>query len=306
MLRVHHPAFNITTFNVTTFNVQCPPSNVHHPAFNVTPFNVQRATFNVHHPMSTTRHPTFNVTTFNLTTFNLQPSTFNLQRPTFNLQRAWYTLIQNQSTIQELTVPYVPVPTIVERTPRGERSWDLFSRLLQERIIMLGTPIDDEVASLIVAQLLYLQHTDPDRDIWFYINSPGGSVRDGLAIYDTMKLISPDVCTVCVGRAGSMATILLAGGARGKRYALPHATIHFHPAGGGAEGYAPDMERMVKELLRIQELGNGLLARDTGKTIEEITRDFSRDRFMTAEEAREYGFIDAILESKKVAALKTA
>ncbi|WP_448543156.1 ClpP family protease [Roseiflexus sp.] len=203
-------------------------------------------------------------------------------------------------------MPYVPVPTIVERTPRGERSWDLFSRLLQERIIMLGTPIDDEVASLIVAQLLYLQHTDPDRDIWFYINSPGGSVRDGLAIYDTMKLISPDVCTVCVGRAGSMATILLAGGARGKRYALPHATIHFHPAGGGAEGYAPDMERMVKELLRIQELGNGLLARDTGKTIEEITRDFSRDRFMTAEEAREYGFIDAILESKKVAALKTA
>ena len=203
-------------------------------------------------------------------------------------------------------MPYVPVPTIVERTPRGERSWDLFSRLLQERIIMLGTPIDDEVASLIVAQLLYLQHTDPDRDIWFYINSPGGSVRDGLAIYDTMKLISPDVCTVCVGRAGSMATILLAGGARGKRYALPHATIHFHPAGGGAEGYAPDMERIVKELLRIQEVGNSLLARDTGKTVEEITRDFSRDRFMTAEEARAYGFIDAILESKKVAALKTA
>ncbi|MFO7167940.1 MAG: ATP-dependent Clp protease proteolytic subunit [Chloroflexota bacterium] len=196
-------------------------------------------------------------------------------------------------------MPYVPIPTIVERTPRGERSWDLFSRLLQERVVLLGTPIDYEVASSIVAQLLYLQHTDPERDIWFYINSPGGSVRDGLAIYDTMQLISCDVSTVCIGRAGSMATILLAGGAKGKRYALPHSTIHFHPAGGGAEGYAPDLERIVRELLRIQEVGNGLLARDTGRTPEEITRDFSRDRFMTPEEAKEYGIIDHILDSKR-------
>jgi ATP-dependent Clp protease protease subunit len=196
-------------------------------------------------------------------------------------------------------VPYIPVPTIVERTPRGERSWDLFSRLVRERVILLGTPIDDEVASSIVAQLLFLQHSEPDRDIWFYINSPGGSVRDGLAIYDTMHLISCDVNTVCIGRAGSMATILLAGGQKGKRYALPNATVHFHPAGGGAEGYAPDLERMVRELLRLQTLGNGLLAHDTGRSPEEISNDFSRDRFMTAQQAKDYGFIDLILDSKR-------
>ncbi len=194
---------------------------------------------------------------------------------------------------------YVPVPTIVERTPRGERSWDLFSRLLRERVILLGTPIDNEVATSIVAQLLFLQHSDPEREVWFYINSPGGNVRDGLAIYDTMHLISCDVNTVCIGRAGSMATILLAGGARGKRFALPHSTVHFHPAGGGAEGYAPDLERIVGELLRIQKVGNTLLAKDTGHTPEDITRDFSRDRFMSAEQAREYGFIDHILDQKR-------
>lgn len=193
-------------------------------------------------------------------------------------------------------MPSIPVPTIIERTPRGERAWDLFSRMLQERVVMLGTPIDDEVASAIVAQLLFLQHSDPDRDIWFYINSPGGSVRDGLAIYDTMQLIMPDVNTVCLGRAGSMATILLAGGTKGKRFALPNATIHFHPAGGGAEGYAPDMERMVNELLRIQQIGNEILSNATGRSYEEITRDFSRDRFMTPQQAKEYGFIDEIFD----------
>jgi ATP-dependent Clp protease protease subunit len=201
--------------------------------------------------------------------------------------------------MQERLMPSQIIPTIVERTPRGERSWDLYSRLLQERVILLGTPIDDDVAATIVAQMLYLQHADAERDIWFYINSPGGSVRDGLAIYDTMKLITPAVNTVCIGRAGSMATILLAGGERGKRFALPHATIHFHPAGGGAEGYAPDLERIVGELLRIQELGNRLLAGDTGRTPEEISRDFSRDRFMTPTEAREYGFIDEILDARR-------
>jgi ATP-dependent Clp protease protease subunit len=199
-------------------------------------------------------------------------------------------------------MPSVPIPTIVERTPRGERAWDLFSRMLQERVVLLGTPIDDEVASSIVAQLLFLQHSDPERDVWFYINSPGGSVRDGLAIYDTMQLIAPDVNTVCMGRAGSMATILLAGGTKGKRFALPNATIHFHPAGGGVEGYAPDMERMVQELLRLQRLGNGLLARATGRTLEDLDRDFSRDRFMTALEAKEYGFIDEILDHSAPAA----
>jgi ATP-dependent Clp protease protease subunit len=163
--------------------------------------------------------------------------------------------------------------------------------------VLLGTPIDSDDASSIVAQLLFLQHSDPERDIWFYINSPGGSVRDGLAIYDTMQLISPDVNTVCIGRAGSMATILLAGGAKGKRFALPHSTIHFPPAGRGGEGNAPDLERMVKELLRIQRVGNEILARATGRTPEEIEQDFSRDRFMTPQEAKEYGMIDEIFET---------
>lgn len=194
-------------------------------------------------------------------------------------------------------MPSIPVPTIVERTPRGERSWDIYSRLLQERVILLGTPIDGDVASSVVAQLLFLQHSDPDRDVWFYINSPGGSVRDGLAIYDTMQLISPDVNTVCIGRTGSMATILLAAGAPGKRYSLPHSTIHFHPAGGGAEGDAPDVERMVRELLRIQRVGNSIMAKHTGRTVEEIDRDFSRDRYMAPTEAVAYGFIDTILEA---------
>ncbi len=196
-------------------------------------------------------------------------------------------------------MPSVSVPTVTEQTPRGERSSDLFSRMLQERVIMLGTPIDEEVSASIVAQLLFLQHSDPERDIWFYINSPGGSVRDGLAIYDTMRLIGPDVNTVCIGRSGSMATILLAGGTKGKRFSLPNATIHFHPAGGGAEGYAPDMERMVQELLRIQRVGNELLAADTGHTPEDIYNDFSRDRFMSAVEAKEYGFIDEIMEPQR-------
>lgn len=191
---------------------------------------------------------------------------------------------------------FVRVPTIVERTPRGERASDLFSRLLQERVIMLGTPIDEEVSISIVAQLLFLQHSDPERDVWFYINSPGGSVRDGLAIFDTMQLIAPDVNTVCMGMAGSMATVLLAGGAKGKRYALPHSTIHFHPASAGMEGSAPDVERFVRELLRLQRLGSEIIGSASGHTPDEIEQDFNRDRFMTAAEAKEYGLIDQILD----------
>jgi len=190
----------------------------------------------------------------------------------------------------------VRIPTIIERTPRGERAWDLFSRLLQERVIMLGTPIDEEVAVPIVAQLLFLQHSDPERDIWFYINSPGGSVRDGLAIYDTMQLISPDVNTVCIGMAGSMATVLLTGGAPGKRYALPNSTIHFHPASSGIEGSAPDVERAVNKLLRLQRVTSELVGKSAGKTAEQIEQDFSRDKFLTAQEAKEYGLIDHILD----------
>ena len=161
---------------------------------------------------------------------------------------------------------------------------------------MLGAPIDEEVANTIVAQLLYLQHADPERDVWFYINSGGGSVRDGLAIYDTMQLISPDVNTVCIGMAGSMATILLSGGAKGKRYSLPNSTIHFHPASTGVEGSAPDVERYVAELLRLQRLGSELMGQATGHTPDEIEQFFSRDRFLTPQEAKEYGLIDQILD----------
>lgn len=190
----------------------------------------------------------------------------------------------------------VPVPTIIERTARGERAWDIFSRLLQERVIMISTPIDDDLAALIVAQLLVLQQQDPDRDIWLYINSPGGSVRAGLAIYDTMQLVSPDICTVCIGRAASMATVLLCGGTKGKRFALPHATIHSHPAIGGGEGSAPDIEIAVKEMLRLQRRLREIMAEHSGKTLEQIESDFSRDAFLTPEQAIEYGLIDSVLE----------
>lgn len=187
------------------------------------------------------------------------------------------------------------IPMVVESTNRGERAYDIYSRLLKERVILLGTPIDDQIANLIVAQLLFLEHEDPDRDIWLYINSPGGSITAGLAIYDTMQVIRTDVATVCVGMAGSMATPILAGGAKGKRYSLPHSTIHMHPAGGGARGYAPDVEIMARELLREQQLIRELLAKDTGQPLERIARDFDRDLFMDPQQAKEYGIIDEIL-----------
>lgn len=192
-------------------------------------------------------------------------------------------------------MPSVPVPTIVERTSRGERSWDIFSRLLKERVVLIGEPIDDEVASSVIAQLLVLQQQDPERDIWMYINSPGGVIRAGLAIYDTMQLVTPDICTVCVGRAASMATVLLCAGTKGKRFALPHATIHSHPAGGGAEGYAPDVQIAVDEMLRLQRLLREIMAKHSGQPVERIEADFSRDFYMNAQQALEYGLIDAIL-----------
>nr|WP_041306791.1 ATP-dependent Clp protease proteolytic subunit [Herpetosiphon llansteffanensis] len=186
------------------------------------------------------------------------------------------------------------VPYVVETSSRGERVYDIYSRLLKERIIILGTPIDSQIANVLVAQLLFLQHDDPDRDISIYINSPGGEVNAGLAIYDTMQMVSPDIATWCVGFAGSMATPVLAGGTKGKRYSLPNSTIHMHPAGGGARGYAPDVEIQIKELLRLQNIVRGLLAKDTGQPIERIARDFDRDLFMTPEQAKEYGIIDEI------------
>jgi ATP-dependent Clp protease protease subunit len=199
--------------------------------------------------------------------------------------------------------PEALIPYVIESSPRGERGMDIYSRLLKERIILLGTPIEDQIANLIVAQLLFLEHEDPERDIHLYINSPGGSITAGLAIYDTMRAIRPDVSTVCVGMAGSMATPILAGGARGKRYSLPHSTIHMHPAGGGARGYAPDVEIMARELLREQQLIRELLAKDTGQPIDRIAKDFDRDLFMDPTQAKDYGIIDEILTKDEMSAL---
>jgi ATP-dependent Clp protease protease subunit len=199
--------------------------------------------------------------------------------------------------------PEALIPYVIESSPRGERGMDIYSRLLKERIILLGTPIEDQIANLIVAQLLFLEHEDPERDIHLYINSPGGSITAGLAIYDTMRAIRPDVSTVCVGMAGSMATPILAGGARGKRYSLPHSTIHMHPAGGGARGYAPDVEIMARELLREQQLIRELLAKDTGQPLDRIAKDFDRDLFMDPSQAKEYGIIDEILTKDEMGVL---
>jgi ATP-dependent Clp protease, protease subunit len=199
--------------------------------------------------------------------------------------------------------PEALIPYVIESSPRGERGMDIYSRLLKERIILLGTPIEDQIANLIVAQLLFLEHEDPERDIHLYINSPGGSITAGLAIYDTMRAIRPDVSTVCVGMAGSMATPILAGGARGKRYSLPHSTIHMHPAGGGARGYAPDVEIMARELLREQQLIRELLSKDTGQPLDRIAKDFDRDLFMDPTQAKEYGIIDEILTKDEMGAL---
>ncbi len=192
------------------------------------------------------------------------------------------------------TMPQAVVPYVVENTSRGERVYDVYSRLLKERIIILGTPIESQIANVVVAQLLFLEHEDPERDIHLYINSPGGEVTAGLAIYDTMQMIRAEVSTVCVGLAASMATILLAGGARGKRFSLPNSTIHMHPAIGGASGSAPDVEVRIKELLRIQSLIRGLMAKDTNQTPERIAKDFDLDRHMTPLEAKDYGIIDEI------------
>ncbi|HSH79531.1 MAG TPA: ATP-dependent Clp protease proteolytic subunit [Herpetosiphonaceae bacterium] len=194
------------------------------------------------------------------------------------------------------THPQAVIPYVVENTSRGERVYDIYSRLMKERIVVLGTPVVDEIANVIVAQLLFLEHEDPERDIWLYINSPGGSITAGLAIYDTMRMVRCDVATVCMGLSASMGTILLAGGTHGKRYSLPHSTIHMHPAGiGEIGGYAPDIEIRARELLRTQQVIRGLLARDTGQPLTRIEHDFDRDLYMSPEDARSYGIIDEIL-----------
>ncbi len=187
------------------------------------------------------------------------------------------------------------VPMVIETSPRGERAFDIYSLLLRERIIFLGTPIDDHIANLIVAQLLYLEREDPDKDISLYIHSPGGIISSGLAIYDTMQLIRPDVSTICVGVCASMATVLLCAGAKGKRYTLPHSTVHIHQARGGATGEASDIEIAAKEILRNQEIIRNILARHTEQAYERIARDSDRDFYMSADQAVEYGIVDEIL-----------
>ncbi|MBF1696170.1 MAG: ATP-dependent Clp endopeptidase proteolytic subunit ClpP [Selenomonas sp.] len=187
------------------------------------------------------------------------------------------------------------VPMVVETSGRGERAYDIYSRLLKERIIFLGGPIDDSVANVVVAQMLFLESEDPDKDIHLYINSPGGVVTAGLAIYDTMQYIKPDVSTICVGQAASMGSILLTAGAKGKRYALPHARIMIHQPLGGAQGQSTDIQIQAKEILRLREVGNEILAHHTGQATEKINVDTERDNFMSAEEAKEYGLIDEVV-----------
>ncbi|MGD0794921.1 MAG: ATP-dependent Clp protease proteolytic subunit [Dehalococcoidales bacterium] len=195
-------------------------------------------------------------------------------------------------------IHYLPsniIPGVVESGPRGERMWDIYSLLLKERIIMLFTPISDPIANTLIAQLLYLEREDPDRDINMYIQSPGGVISSGLAIYDTMQLIRPQVSTICVGMAASMATVLLCAGAKGKRYALPHATIHMHQAIGGAQGQASDIVIAAREIMRQQDIIKDILTKHTGQALDKITHDTDRDFYLNPEQAVEYGLIDEVL-----------
>ena len=189
---------------------------------------------------------------------------------------------------------YIPMPFVVEQTHRGERSYDIYSRLLKDRIVFLGTPIDDDVANVVIAQLLYLESEDPDKDINLYINSPGGSVTAGLAIYDTMQYVKPQVVTICMGQASSMGALLLAAGTPGKRFALPNARIMIHQPLGGFQGQAADIEIHAKEILRLKQKLNEILVHHTGQPLERIERDTDRDYFMGPAEAKEYGIIDEI------------
>jgi len=192
-------------------------------------------------------------------------------------------------------LPSSIIPMVVESSARGERAYDIYSLLLRERIVFLGMPINDQVANLIVAQLLYLEREDADKDINLYINCSGGIVSSGLAVYDTIQLIKPDVSTICVGMAASMGTLLLASGTKGKRYALPNSTIHMHQALGGAQGQATDIEIAAREIMRMQDIIRHVLAKHTGQTVEKISQDTDRDFYLNPEQAVEYGIIDEIL-----------
>ena len=191
------------------------------------------------------------------------------------------------------------VPIVVEQTGRGERQYDIYSRLLIDRIVFLGYPVDDQIANLIIAQLLFLQMADPKKDIHFYINSPGGSVTAGLAIYDTMQFLTCDVNTYCIGQAASMGAVLLCAGAKGKRYALPNANIMIHQVLGGAEGQASDVEIRVKYMLKLKQRLNQIISKHTGKPVDQVEKDCDRDNFMSAEEAKTYGLVDDVVQSRK-------
>jgi ATP-dependent Clp protease protease subunit len=193
------------------------------------------------------------------------------------------------------------MPYVVEQTNRGERTYDIFSRLLKERIIFLGTPIDDTIANLIMAQLLHLESEDPDKDINLYINSPGGDITGLFAIYDTMQYIKPDIMTICMGQAASAAAVLLGAGTKGKRFSLPHARILLHQPYGGAGGQAADIEIQAKEIMRLRELLDRILAHHTGQSMEKVSKDTDRDFIMSADEAKEYGLIDEVIVSRELA-----
>ena len=204
--------------------------------------------------------------------------------------------------------PVNVIPMVIESSARGERAFDIYSLLLRERIVMLGMPINDQVANVTIAQLLYLEREDQDKDISLYINCPGGIIASGLAIYDTMQLIRPDVSTICVGMAASMGTVLLCAGAKGKRYALPHSTIHMHQAVGGAQGQAADIAIAAREIMRLQEIIRSVIAQHTGQPMEKITHDTDRDFYLNPEQAVEYGIVDEILgkPTKEVAKIDEA
>ena len=200
-------------------------------------------------------------------------------------------LVPNASLLNPQNI----IPMVIETSPRGERAFDIYSLLLKERIVFMGTPISDPIANVIIAQLLYLEREDPDKGISIYINSPGGVISSGLAIYDTMHLINCEISTICLGMAASMATVLLAGGAKGKRYCLPNSTVHMHQALGGAQGQASDIEIAAREILRLQDKIRTLLSNDTGQDYDKIVRDTDRDCYLTANQAVEYGLVDEIL-----------
>jgi ATP-dependent Clp protease protease subunit len=191
------------------------------------------------------------------------------------------------------------VPMVIEHSARGERAFDIYSRLLKDRIIFIGEAIDDHLANLVIAQMLFLESDDPDKDIYLYINSPGGVVTAGIAIFDTMQYIKCDVSTICLGQAASMAALLLSAGAKGKRYALPHARIMIHQPLGGAQGQASDVAIQAREILRIKEMINDILVRHTGQKLDSIERDTDRDKFMSADDARDYGLIDEVIHERK-------